>query len=103
MMTSSVTHGMKLLNLILGKDSRKLRLHVLVEGTELLAALIRRQRCIGPKGGHLLLLISEDGLKLSGLIGRKAKTLANPLRGALGIRRVIVPVVAFMRRGVGGG
>jgi hypothetical protein len=65
-----------------------------MQGTELLAALVRRQAGIGAQQGYLLLLSSQDRLKLSCLIGGEAKPLADMLCSLL---RIEVAVVAMAR------
>jgi hypothetical protein len=101
-MTPVMTHLAELLHLLGSEYPCELCLHALVDGAELLAALILRQRSIGAQSGDLLLAIGEDGLELRGLVGREAETLANALRSAMRIGRVIVPLVTLLRRCVRG-
>ena len=100
--TTVMMHLAKLLHLLGSEYSGELRLHALVDGAELLAALILRQRGIGAQSGDLLLAISENWLELRGLVGRETETLANSLRGEMRVGRVIVPMVTLLRRCVGG-
>jgi hypothetical protein len=97
-MTAVMTHLAELLHLFWSEYPGELRLHALVDGAELLAALLRRQRGIGAQSGDLLLAIGEDGLELRGLVGRETEPLANSLRGAMRIGCVVVPVVTLLRR-----
>jgi hypothetical protein len=100
--TTVMMHLAKLLHLLGSEYSGELRLHALVDGAELLAALILRQGGIGTQSGDLLLAISENWLELRGLVGRETETLANSLRSEMRVGRVIVPMVTLLRRCVGG-
>ena len=85
-----VTRGLKLLHLVRGKNGCELRLCILVDGTELLAALIGREAGVGAQRDDLLLLGSENGLELRRLIIGEIEALAQMLRGFVRVKGVMV-------------
>jgi hypothetical protein len=61
-----------------------------VDGAELLAALIGGEACIGAQRGDFLLLRSQNGLELGGLIVRKIEALTHMQRSFMRIKGVMV-------------
>jgi hypothetical protein len=92
-MSVRVASGLKLLHLVGGKNGCELRLRVLVDGAELLAALIGREAGVGAQRGDLLLLGSQNGLELCGLIVSEIEALTQMLRDFVRVKGVMVTAV----------
>jgi hypothetical protein len=104
--TALTTHGLKLLHLIRGENGGELSLGVLVNGAELLATLIGSKAGVGAERGDLLLLGSQNGLKLRSLIVGEIEALAQMLRSFVRVKGMMAtPMLTgwLLRGGVPGG
>jgi hypothetical protein len=88
----SVVHGLQLLELIRGKDSRELLFGGLVDRLYLLVHVLRGEGGVSVEGGELLVAICQDGLDLGLLVRREIELPGKSLRLVLWIRRVMVVV-----------
>jgi hypothetical protein len=91
------THGLKLLQLVGSENAGELGSRLLMDGAELLTALIVRESGVGAKGGDLLLLRGQNGLELRGLVAGEVEALAEMLRGLVRIEAVVMVAVVRCR------
>jgi len=91
---AAVVHGLHLLKLVGGEDRGELALRFLVDGVELLLAILRGEVGVCHERGNLLLAVGEDGLELGGLIGAEVQLFAEHQGGTMGVAGVLAAVTA---------
>ena len=70
-------------------------MRVLMDGAELLAALVLGEAGVGTEGGDLLLAVSEDGLKFCSLVGGQVQFFTDPCGFLLRVMGVVVEVLSL--------